>query len=423
MSKKINFFYSFYFYNIIFMKSILLIALLLTQWFFSYTYADWHWDHMSEDSTINSNNDIVENALLSPDHTTLVAAVKAAGLVDTLQSEWPFTVFAPTNSAFNALPEWTVSSLLEPKNKWDLTSVLTYHVVAGKYMAWDIYDGLKLKTVQGQDILFTINDGKVYLNWTSMVSAVDLDSSNWVIHVIDSVILPKSDYNERLKRSIELRSMLNDRHEKIVEDIMIKISNIFKKYNTYEQIQMKNMFIWKIDKKLSEGCTNLNLLKVLELLKLEMLNDNYPYTSFSGDDFYNSKDIVDNLVESDNHSTLVTAVVSANLVDVLKGKWPFTVFAPDNSAFSKLPEWTVETLLEKENIDTLTSILTYHVVPWIYSSSDIYDGLKLTTLQGTDLEFTIKNSNVYINWTSMLKAVDLPNSNWMIHVISEVVQP
>ncbi|MBP8243695.1 MAG: fasciclin domain-containing protein [Chitinophagaceae bacterium] len=134
--------------------------------------------------------DIVDIAAGSADHSTLVAAVKAAGLVETLKGAGPFTVFAPTNAAFNALPAGTVDNLLKPENKADLTNVLTYHVVAGTLKAADLTNGQKLKTVQGTDLTVSIKDGKVMINGAN-VTAADLMASNGVIHVIDAVVLPK----------------------------------------------------------------------------------------------------------------------------------------------------------------------------------------------------------------------------------------
>ncbi len=134
--------------------------------------------------------DIVDIAAGSADHSTLVAAVKAAGLVETLKGAGPFTVFAPTNAAFNALPAGTVDNLLKPENKADLTNVLTYHVVAGTLKAADLTNGQKLKTVQGTDLTVSIKDGKVMINGAN-VTAAALMASNGVIHVLDAVLLPQ----------------------------------------------------------------------------------------------------------------------------------------------------------------------------------------------------------------------------------------
>jgi len=137
-----------------------------------------------------SSKDIVDNAVSSKDHTTLVAAVKAAGLVDTLKGKGPFTVFAPTNEAFMKLPAGTVDTILKPENKEKLTGVLTYHVVSGAYKAADIKEGLKLKTVNGQELTFSMKDGKWWINGKAMVTIADVVSTNGVTHVIDGVLLP-----------------------------------------------------------------------------------------------------------------------------------------------------------------------------------------------------------------------------------------
>lgn len=137
------------------------------------------------------SKDIVDNAVNSKDHTTVVAAVKAAGLVDTLKGTGPFTVFAPTNAAFEKLPAGTVETLLKPENKEKLTGILTYHVVPGRYTAADIKEGMTLKTVNGQMLTFNMKDGKWWINETAMVEIADVMSSNGVTFVIDSVLLPK----------------------------------------------------------------------------------------------------------------------------------------------------------------------------------------------------------------------------------------
>lgn len=134
--------------------------------------------------------DIVDIAAGNDDFSTLVAAVKAGGLVDTLKGEGPFTVFAPTNEAFAKLPAGTVESLLKPENKDKLVAILTYHVVAGKVMAADVAAG-EVATVNGQKATISITDGKVSIDSAGVV-ATDIEGSNGVIHVIDTVILPKN---------------------------------------------------------------------------------------------------------------------------------------------------------------------------------------------------------------------------------------
>ena len=133
--------------------------------------------------------DIVDTAVGAGSFTTLVAAVEAAGLVETLKGEGPFTVFAPTDAAFAALPAGTVEDLLKPENKEKLVAVLTYHVIPGKVMSTDLSEGLKAATVQGQEVTITLDGGAKVDG--AMISAADIEATNGVIHVIDSVILPK----------------------------------------------------------------------------------------------------------------------------------------------------------------------------------------------------------------------------------------
>jgi uncharacterized surface protein with fasciclin (FAS1) repeats len=132
--------------------------------------------------------DIVDTAVNAGTFETLVAAVSAADLVDTLKGDGPFTVFAPTDEAFAALPEGTVETLLKPENKDQLIAVLTYHVVPGKVMSGDLSDDMTAATVQGSEITIDLDNG-VMVNDATVVSA-DIETSNGVIHVIDSVILP-----------------------------------------------------------------------------------------------------------------------------------------------------------------------------------------------------------------------------------------
>jgi uncharacterized surface protein with fasciclin (FAS1) repeats len=137
------------------------------------------------------DKDIVDNALGSNDHTTLVAAVKAAGLVETLKGAGPFTVFAPTNEAFTKLPAGTVDTLVMPENKAKLTSILTYHVVPGVYRSSDLTEGMTLKTVNGQMLTFSMKDGKWWINNSAMIDIADVISSNGVTHVVDTVLMPQ----------------------------------------------------------------------------------------------------------------------------------------------------------------------------------------------------------------------------------------
>jgi len=182
-------------------KKIISAAALAVAMFFG-TQSHAQKNPMVGGAAMYANKNIVENAVNSKDHTTLVAAVKAAGLVETLESKGPFTVFAPTNAAFDKLPKGTVETLLKPENKKMLASILTYHVVAGKMDSKAIAAAIKkgggtaqLTTVQGGR-LWAMMDGKKLVlkdekGNKSTVTIADVYQSNGVIHVIDSVVMPK----------------------------------------------------------------------------------------------------------------------------------------------------------------------------------------------------------------------------------------
>ncbi len=275
--------------------------------------------------------DIVDTAVADGRFTTLVAAVQAASLVETLKGEGPFTVFAPTDEAFAKLPAGTVEDLLKPENLETLKNILLYHVVAGKVMAADVTSLESATTVLGENVAIKVDMGNVYINEAQVV-ITDIETSNGVIHVIDSVLLPPA--------------------------------------------------------KLS--------------------------------------DIVDTAVADGRFTTLVAAVQSAGLVETLKGEGPFTVFAPTDEAFAKLPAGTVEDLLKPENLETLKNILLYHVVPGKVMAADVLtlDGKSVdTALAGQQLAISIKDGMVYLNETVMVIITDIETSNGVIHVIDAVLLP
>jgi uncharacterized surface protein with fasciclin (FAS1) repeats len=176
------------------LQFVLVMSLLVT----TFSYAQ---TKMVGGAEMYPTKNIVENAVNSKDHTTLVAAVKAAELVETLSSKGPFTVFAPTNAAFGNLPEGTVETLLKPENKKQLQTVLTYHVIAGKFNAKDVVAAIKkgggkteLQTVSGGTVTAMLDGDKVKIKDAkgnvATVTIADVNQSNGVIHVIDTVLLP-----------------------------------------------------------------------------------------------------------------------------------------------------------------------------------------------------------------------------------------
>lgn len=188
------------------MKRTLVAALLLAGTFMCFTSQAQNSQKektvMVGGAAMYPSKNIVENAVNSKDHTTLVAAVQAAGLVETLQSAGPFTVFAPTNDAFNLLPAGTVDNLVKPENKATLTTVLTYHVVPGRISSQDLAKWVKkgggsyeMTTVQGGKLWVMEKDGKLWLKdekgGMASISIADVNQSNGVIHVVDHVLMPK----------------------------------------------------------------------------------------------------------------------------------------------------------------------------------------------------------------------------------------
>jgi len=270
----------------------------------------------------STKKDIVDTALAAGSFKTLAAALESADLVPTLKGEGPFTVFAPTDAAFAALPAGTVEGLL--KDKAALTKILTYHVVAGKVPAAEVVKLDFAQTVEGSAVRVQSDGSGVLIDGARVVQA-DIEASNGIIHVIDKVILPR-------------------------------------------------------------------------------------------------KDIVDTAVEAGSFETLVTAVKAAGLVETLKGKGPFTVFAPAESAFAKLPEGTVASLLD--NKPALTNVLTYHVLRGRVLSAELQVGtVEVKTVQGgTVLVTKSKDGSVRINGAKVTTA-DVLAGNGVIHVIDTVITP
>ena len=266
--------------------------------------------------------DIVETAINAGSFSTLVKAVQAAGLVETLQGEGPFTVFAPTDEAFAKVPAATLEALLADKEA--LAKVLTYHVVAGEVPASAAMKLDWAPTVQGQSARVTTKNGSVYVDGARVIKA-DIRTKNGIIHVIDTVILPR-------------------------------------------------------------------------------------------------KDIVDTAVDAGSFKTLVAAVKAADLVDTLKGDGPFTVFAPADSAFAKLPEGTVSGLLADK--PALQNVLTYHVIPGRILAKDIAEGQSaVATANGEKVIIVRKaDGSVTVNGAKVI-ATDVLTGNGVIHIVDSVILP
>lgn len=276
-------------------------------------------------SAIGYGADIVDTAVAAGQFKTLVAAVQAADLVDTLKGDGPFTVFAPSDEAFAKLPEGTVAELIKPENRDKLTAILTYHVVSGKVLAKDALAGGGGISVNGQRVDCELDGGQIMLDGAKLVTA-DIECDNGVIHVIDQVILP-------------------------------------------------------VEQTLPEVAAN-----------------------------------------AKSFGTLLAAVTAADLAETLSGPGPFTVFAPTDEAFSKLPKGTVETLLKPENKSQLIDVLTYHVVPGRVYATDALRAEKAKTVQGGSVKIAASGDSARVNNATLL-ATDIDAANGVIHVIDQVLLP
>ena len=243
------------------------ISVVLSIFAISSTYWNHHMEKMVQEETPN----IVEIASDNEDFETLVAAVGAADLAETLSWDGPFTVFAPSDDAFAELPEGTLEMLLMPENKDMLVYILTYHVVPGKVMAQDLSNGLSATSVQGSDINFQYYKNAWFVQNANIVST-DIQANNGVIHVIDSVIMPPKTQEARDAEISTLKMTLTNQEQEKVDTVVNKFQNITSSLSNMAQEQVKNRIIFLINMKIEEFAANESITNMLTLLKLEMMN-------------------------------------------------------------------------------------------------------------------------------------------------------
>ena len=406
--------------------------------------------------------DIVDTAVADGRFTTLVAAVTAAGLVDTLKGEGPFTVFAPTDDAFAKLPAMTVENLLKPENIEQLKSILLYHVVAGKVMAADVTKLESAETVLGKSVTIKLDMGNVYINDAKVV-LTDIETSNGLIHVIDTVLLPPADQLDivdtavadgrftTLVAAVTAAGLVDTLKGEGPFTVFAPTDDAFAKLpaGTVESLlkpenleQLKNILLYHVVAgkvmaadvvKLEKAATVLGpSVKITVDGSKVMINDAEVLIT----DIETSNgvihvidtvilppaDIVDTAGADGRFTTLVAALQAADLVDALKAAGPFTVFAPTDDAFAKLPAGTVESLLKPENLEQLKSILLYHVVSGKVMAADVIKLTSAVTLQGTDVTIKIDGDKVYINDAQVI-ITDIETLNGVIHVIDMVLLP
>jgi len=419
--------------------------------------------------------DIVDIAAADGRFTTLVAAVQRAGLVDALRADNPITVFAPTDDAFAKLPEGTVESLLD--NVPALTDILLYHVVPGKVMAADVVSLESADTLLGKPISIAVqDDGSVMIN-ESMVVIADIEASNGVIHVVDSVLLPPAEEEPMAEAETPTLDIVDTavadgrfttlvtavQKAELADDLKSggpytvfaptddafaalpegTLDAVLADFDTLNNVILYHLVPGKVH---AEEVVNMTSLGTMLGQPLSVVvSDDGTVTVNDAQIVITDiaatnglihvidavlvpeapaeaevADIVDTAVADGRFSTLVAAVQQAGLVEVLKGVGPFTVFAPTDDAFAKLPEGTVAALLE--DIPTLTKILTYHVADGTLMSGDVVKLESISTLASAPLTVTVDGDKVMIN-DSQVIITDVETSNGVIHVIDAVLLP
>jgi len=427
--------------------------------------------------------DIVDTAVAAGSFTTLAAALQAAGLVETLKGEGPFTVFAPTDEAFAKLDKALLDDLLKPENKETLVAILTYHVVPGKVTAADVAKLTSAKTVQGEEITVKVEGDMVMVN-NAKVTQTDIMASNGVIHVIDTVILPPT-VAEKLAAS----------QQKDIVDTAVAAGNFktlaaaLQAAGLVETLKGEGPFtvfaptdeaFAKLDKALLDDLLKpenkdtlvailtyhvvpgkVTAADVAKLTSAKTVQGEEITVKVEGDmvmvnnakvtqtDIMASngvihvidtvilppsvaeklnapagemKDIVDTAIAAGNFKTLAAALEAAGLVETLKGEGPFTVFAPTDEAFAKLDKELLDELLKPENKETLVAILTYHVVPGKLAAADVVKLEVTKTVQGEDVFINVDGDMVMVG-DAIVTQADVMATNGVIHVIDTVILP
>ncbi len=424
------------------------------------------------------SNTIVDLAVGDGRFTTLVAALTAADLVGTLSGDGPFTVFAPTDDAFAALPSGTVEGLLADIPA--LTDVLTYHVVSGSVLTADVVSLNSAMTLQGQDVSVRVENGNVFIN-DAQVIITDLVGSNGVIHVIDAVLIPEAEQVQNAPaapsdNSIAGIAAADGRFNTLVAalqaaglDSVLAGEGSFTVFaptdtafamlpdGTVEALlndipALTDILTYHVVAGEVDAATALTLILAPTLQGSNLVIDNQlgnvvlnrdalvtqpdiqasngiihvinrvllPPAAPAEEPEVQSNTIVDLAVADGRFTTLVAALTAADLVDTLSGAGPFTVFAPTDDAFAALPEGTVEALLN--DIPALTDILLYHVVSGEVLAADVVTVTSATTVLGQDVTVRVENGNVFIN-DSQVIITDIVGENGVIHVIDAVLLP
>ena len=334
---------------------------------------------------------VVDIIVGSEDHNTLEAAVIAAELADDLSGEGPFTVFAPTDAAFEELGGLVDELLLDPTGQ--LANILLHHVASGSVLSTDLSDGMMVSTLFGTELTVMISDAGVMID-DAMVILADITADNGVVHVIDAVLVPEDgcENNDALiAESFTTLSTCDQAIDYLVDNYG---------YSVYDACQ------W--DGNMGNGPLFGGLM-MSEFCQCSCQGLEEPSTT-----------VVDIIVGSEDHNTLEAAVIAAELADDLSGEGPFTVFAPTDAAFEELGGLVDELLLDPTG--QLANILLHHVASGSVLSTDLSDGMMVSTLFGTELTVMISDAGVMID-DAMVILADITADNGVVHVIDAVLVP
>ncbi|MGC9342885.1 MAG: fasciclin domain-containing protein, partial [Bacteroidales bacterium] len=400
---------------------------------------------------------VVDIIVESEDHTTLETAVVEAGLADAFSTLGSYTVFAPTDDAFAALPEGVLDDLLADPTG-DLANILLYHVLEGEVMSTDLSDGMTATTMLGKDITVTISGSDVFIN-DAQVTVADVQAFNGVVHVIDAVLTPPttvvdvivgSPDHETLETAVLAAELDDDLNvtgpftvfaptddafaalpDGVLADLLVDPTGDLANILLYHVVAGKAMSTDLSDGQIITTLYDRDIEVTISGSDVFINNAQVTVADIEADNGvvhvidavltpppYN---VVDVVVESPDHETLETAVVAAGLVETLNGEGPFTVFAPTDDAFAALPEGTLDALLADPSGD-LTDILLYHVVAGQAMSTDLSDGQVIETVLGKNITVTINDDGVFIN-NAKVTVVDLEADNGVVHVIDAVLLP
>ena len=340
----------------------------------------------------DENDDIPTNAASTGVHDSLVAALAHADLVTTLQGDGPFTVFAPTDDAFAAAGIDLTTFDTDEENA-TLSDILLYHVYSGAVNAADVTDGLTVTMVNGDEASFTVTNGTVMIG-DATVTTADVTSSNGIIHVIDTVLMPPADVAPQ-----------GDICYNIVTHMIVPGSDATEceSYMYLENYEMNGQNV--------TGCYNSVTHQVTNVS--QAICEGYMWTP--------AVDIAMTAMATGIHSSLVAALSKADLVTTLQGDGPFTVFAPTDQAFTDAGI-DLDSFTTDEEIAALADILLYHVYSGAVNAADVTDGLTVTMVNGDDASFTVTADAVMVGDATVTLA-DVPASNGVIHVIDTVLMP